>query len=118
MDAINALSVDLEEYFQVSNFDGVIPRESWDGLPSRVGGATERLLDLFDRTESRATFFVLGWVAERQPGLVRAIAEYKDGRRGGNVMAAFATPLTDADIKMLARLYADQEGLHTPVAGE
>jgi polysaccharide deacetylase family protein (PEP-CTERM system associated) len=75
MDALNALSVDLEEYFQVSNFDGVIPRDSWDGLASRVGDSTRRLLDLFDRTGSRSTFFVLGWVAERHPGLVRTIAD-------------------------------------------
>ncbi len=75
MEVLNALSVDLEEYFQVSNFDGVIPRDRWDGLPSRVGDATARLLDLFDRTQSRATFFVLGWVAERHPELVREIAD-------------------------------------------
>ncbi len=75
MDALNALSVDLEEYFQVSNFDGVIPRDSWDGLDSRVGDATRRLLDLFERTGSRSTFFVLGWVAERQPALVREVAD-------------------------------------------
>lgn len=74
MDAINALSVDLEEYFQVSNFDRVIARRSWDTLPSRVADSTRRLLDLFDRTECRATFFVLGWVAERHGGLVREIA--------------------------------------------
>ncbi len=75
MDALNALSVDLEEYFQVSNFDGVIPRDEWDGLDSRVGDSTRRLLDLFERTGSRSTFFVLGWVAERQPKLVREVAE-------------------------------------------
>lgn len=72
---LNALSVDLEEYFQVSNFADVIDRKSWDGLPSRVTDATHGLLDTFDRTGSQATFFVLGWVAERQPGLVREIAE-------------------------------------------
>ena len=71
----NALSVDLEEYFQVSNFDGVIPRDGWDALPSRVEAATHRLLDLFDASGHRATFFVLGWVAERQGALVRTIAE-------------------------------------------
>ncbi len=70
----NALSVDVEEYFHVSNFEGVIDRESWDALPSRVAEATQRLLDLFDETGSRATFFVLGWIAERQPALVREIA--------------------------------------------
>ncbi len=70
----NALSVDLEEYFQVSNFDGLIPRDRWPSIPSRVGDATRRLLDLFDETGQRATFFVLGWVAERHPGLVREVA--------------------------------------------
>ena len=72
---LNALSIDLEEYFQVSNFSAVIDRDSWSGLPSRVCDATHRLLDTLDRTETRATFFVLGWVAERQPDLIRALAE-------------------------------------------
>jgi polysaccharide deacetylase family protein (PEP-CTERM system associated) len=72
---LNALTVDLEEYFQVSNFERLIDRESWDALPSRVVGATHRLLDAFDETDNTATFFVLGWVAERQPALVREIAE-------------------------------------------
>ena len=71
--ATNALSVDVEEYFQVANFDGVIARERWDQLPSRVRGATERLLDAFEAHGARATFFVLGWVAERQPELIRAL---------------------------------------------
>jgi polysaccharide deacetylase family protein (PEP-CTERM system associated) len=70
----NALTVDLEEYFQVSNFDKLIDRADWESLPSRVGDSTARLLDLFDSTESRATFFVLGWIAERHPALVREIA--------------------------------------------
>ncbi len=72
---LNALSIDLEEYFQVSNFSAVIDRASWAGLPSRVCDATHRLLDTLDRTSTRATFFVLGWVAERQPALIRALAE-------------------------------------------
>ena len=72
---LNALTVDLEEYFQVSNFDAVIDRGRWDALPSRVGEATARLLDRFERAGSSATFFVLGWVAERQPALVREIAK-------------------------------------------
>ncbi len=71
---LNALSVDLEEYFQVSNFTKSIARSSWESLPSRVRGATARLLDAADATGNRATFFVLGWVAERHPDLVREIA--------------------------------------------
>jgi hypothetical protein len=68
--SLNALSVDLEEYFQVSNSAGVIERKKWADLPSRVGAATHPLLDSFDTTASRATFFVRGRVAERHPGLV------------------------------------------------
>jgi len=71
---LNALSVDLEEYFQVSNFERVIDRGTWPTLPSRVVASTESLLSAFDETGSRATFFVLGWVAEREPGLLRDIA--------------------------------------------
>lgn len=72
---LNALSVDLEEYFQVSNFERVIDRETWPALPSRVAASTHKLLDAFDETGSQATFFVLGWVAEREPALVREIAD-------------------------------------------
>lgn len=71
----SALSVDLEEYFQVSNFDHLISRTDWDSLPSRVEGATLRLLDAFEEYDQRATFFCLGWVADRHPGLVRTIAD-------------------------------------------
>jgi polysaccharide deacetylase family protein (PEP-CTERM system associated) len=71
---LNALSVDLEEYFQVSNFTRLIERSRWESLPSRVRDATQRLLDAADATGNRATFFVLGWVAERHPELVREIA--------------------------------------------
>jgi len=73
--ALNALTVDLEEYFQVSNFDKLIDRADWDAKPSRVIEPTRRLLDLFDETESRATFFALGWIAERNPKLLREIVD-------------------------------------------
>ena len=71
--ATNALSVDVEEYFQVSNFERILDRRGWDALPSRVVPSTVRLLDLFDEAGARATFFCLGWVAERHPGLLREI---------------------------------------------
>jgi polysaccharide deacetylase family protein (PEP-CTERM system associated) len=67
--------VDLEEYFQVSNLASVVDRADWAVLPSRVADSTRRLLDLFESTSSRATFFVLGWVAERNAKLVREIAD-------------------------------------------
>jgi polysaccharide deacetylase family protein (PEP-CTERM system associated) len=72
---LNAISVDVEEHFQVTGFEGVVSRDAWDRSPSRVEDNTSRLLDLFDELEVSATFFVLGWVAERHPGLVRRIAE-------------------------------------------
>ena len=71
---VNAMSVDVEDYFQVSAFDAVVSRASWDSRESRVVGNTRRLLDLFDREGVKATFFVLGWVAERFPALVGHIA--------------------------------------------
>jgi polysaccharide deacetylase family protein (PEP-CTERM system associated) len=72
---LNAMSVDVEDYFQVSAFDGVVPRATWDQLDSRVVVNTNRLLELFGQTSVTATFFVLGWVAERFPALVREIAD-------------------------------------------
>lgn len=71
----NALSVDVEDYFQVSAFEGVIPRDEWSQRSLRVADNTYRLLQLFDDYGVKATFFTLGWVAERAPELVRAIAE-------------------------------------------
>ena len=70
---INALTFDVEEYFHAEAFAGVVRPEEWPGLESRVVGATERILDLLAGTSTRGTFFVLGWVAQRHPGLVRAI---------------------------------------------
>ncbi len=71
---LNAMTVDVEDYFHVSVFDGLIPRNHWSELPSRVTANTERLLEIFDESGVRATFFVLGWVADRFPKLLRRIA--------------------------------------------
>jgi polysaccharide deacetylase family protein (PEP-CTERM system associated) len=70
----NALTFDIEEYFHAEAFARAIRPESWPGLPSRVVHTTERLLDILDYADARATFFVLGWVAERYPTLVKDIA--------------------------------------------
>src|SRR2546427_9393958 len=67
-------TVDVEEYFQVSAFEPYLPRERWDDLDSRVALGVDRLLDLLARHSAGATFFVLGWVAERHPEVVKAIA--------------------------------------------
>jgi polysaccharide deacetylase family protein (PEP-CTERM system associated) len=72
---VNAMSVDVEDYFHVSVFDGIVPRSQWDSMESRVVRNTERLLDVFDEFEVRSTFFVLGWVGERHRQLVEAIAK-------------------------------------------
>ncbi len=69
----NALTVDVEEHFQVAAFEGQIAREAWDGHDSRVSANTNRVLDVFAAQGVRGTFFVLGWVAERHPGLIRRI---------------------------------------------
>ena len=71
---VNALSVDVEDYFQASAFDRVVSRQTWATLDSRVVSNTQRLLDLFDETGVKATFFTLGWIAAHHAGLVRDIA--------------------------------------------
>ena len=70
----NALSFDVEDYFQVAALAGAVDRKAWDAQPSRVDANTARLLALLDKRGARATFFVLGWIAERHPGIVRSIA--------------------------------------------
>ncbi|MEA1013570.1 XrtA system polysaccharide deacetylase [Sphingosinicella sp. LY1275] len=72
---LNALSVDVEDWFQVGAFETVIDRSDWDGLESRVERNGAAVLDLFDRAGVKATFFTLGWVAERFPALIRRAAE-------------------------------------------
>ena len=71
---LNAMTVDVEDYFHVSVFERTVPRANWATMESRVVANTERLLDLFDEHAVRGTFFVLGWVAEHYPSLVRSIA--------------------------------------------
>lgn len=66
-------TVDVEEYFQVSAFERHVPRSSWAARQSRIVGQVERLLDLLDRYQTRATFFVVGWVAARQRALIRSV---------------------------------------------
>jgi polysaccharide deacetylase family protein (PEP-CTERM system associated) len=70
---VNALTIDVEDYFQVSAFSGTIERAQWDNLECRVDQNTNRLLDLLAKHSVNATFFTLGWVAKRYPSLVRRI---------------------------------------------
>jgi polysaccharide deacetylase family protein (PEP-CTERM system associated) len=71
---VNAMTVDVEDYFHVSAFDSIVSRAGWDGFDSRVVANTDRMLEVFDQAGVRATFFVLGWVADKCPALIRRIA--------------------------------------------
>jgi polysaccharide deacetylase family protein (PEP-CTERM system associated) len=79
---INGLSVDVEDWFQVGAFEKVIDRAGWDALEHRVERNTHVVLDLFEAAGVKATFFTLGWVARRQPALIRRIVE------GGHELAS------------------------------
>jgi polysaccharide deacetylase family protein (PEP-CTERM system associated) len=70
----NALTIDLEDYFHVGAYAGRVRLEDWDTYPSRVAQNTDRLLELLDQHACRATFFVLGWVAEKKPEVVARVA--------------------------------------------
>jgi polysaccharide deacetylase family protein (PEP-CTERM system associated) len=70
----NMMTVDVEDYFQVSGFESVVPRTSWSSFETRVEASTDRVLGLLADANVRGTFFVLGWVAEHHPQVVRRIA--------------------------------------------
>ena len=75
MRVVNALTVDVEDYFHVEAFAGVISPDRWNGYPMRVESNTREILKMLGHRRIRATFFVLGWVADRCPGLIREILE-------------------------------------------
>jgi polysaccharide deacetylase family protein (PEP-CTERM system associated) len=115
----NALTVDVEDYFQVSALAPYVPRDQWDLIPCRIERNVDRLLDMFSSTGARATFFTLGWIAERYPGLVRRIVSegHELASHGfGHLRASDQTPneLMD-DIARAKRTLEDVSG--TPVHG-
>jgi polysaccharide deacetylase family protein (PEP-CTERM system associated) len=114
-----ALSVDVEEYFQVWAFSGAVKRSSWDGFALRADAATRRLLDLFDAADAKATFFVLGWIAERAPGLIREITArgHEIASHGYDHVKVFDQTPTEfrADAEKTKRLIEDAAG--APVRG-
>jgi polysaccharide deacetylase family protein (PEP-CTERM system associated) len=73
MPPLNAFTVDVEDYYHVTAFERSISRSDWEGYDSRVTDNTLRILDLLDRHDTKATFFVLGWIAQRRPELIREI---------------------------------------------
>jgi polysaccharide deacetylase family protein (PEP-CTERM system associated) len=70
----NYFTVDVEDYFQVAAFEKVVPATSWDGYVARVEQNTGKILHLLDKYGVKGTFFIVGWTAERFPGMVKAIA--------------------------------------------
>ena len=79
---VNALTIDVEDYFQVSALAPYIPREDWDRKDCRVEHNVDRILRLLDEHGAKATFFTLGWIAERHPQVVRRIVD------GGHELAS------------------------------
>jgi polysaccharide deacetylase family protein (PEP-CTERM system associated) len=112
---VNAMSVDVEDYFQVSAFERHIDRKDWDGIRCRVPDNLARILDLFESRGVRATFFTLGWVAERFPGLIREVAE-----RGHEVASHgfFHQRVTDLDPDAFRRDVARTKALLEDITGE
>jgi len=72
---LNALTIDVEDYFQVNAFSRHIKREDWGNFPLRVADNTRRILAMLDEFNVKATFFILGWIAEREQGLVKEIRQ-------------------------------------------
>jgi polysaccharide deacetylase family protein (PEP-CTERM system associated) len=72
---VNALTIDVEDYFQVSAFESHVPRSQWESMPCRVERNVERILELLHAGHARATFFTLAWIARRFPAMVRRIVD-------------------------------------------
>jgi len=116
---VNAMTVDVEDYFHVEAFARTINRRDWDGLPCRVERNTDKLLEEFAAAGVKATFFTLGWVAERHPALVRRIVDQgHELASHGNVhmRADKQTPAEfRADVRQAKRTLEDAGG--APVRG-
>lgn len=97
----NAMSVDVEDYFQVYAFAHCIPRADWDTIPSRVEPCVDRILERFAAAGTHATFFTLGWIAERHPSMVRRIVA------AGHELASHGYDHTRADAQDPTAFRAD-----------
>ncbi len=115
----NALTIDVEDYFQVSAFAPHIDRTAWDSTPCRVERNIDRILQLLDEHEAKATFFTLGWLAQRYPRIVRAISArgHEIASHGqAHLRASDQSPAEfDNDIRGAKRLLEDTAGI--PVTG-
>lgn len=117
--SVHCLTFDLEEHFQVSRFDSPIRRRHWGSFESRVASNTCRLMEILARHQTRATFFVLAWVAERHPGLIKHIAdcghEIASHGYGHELVTAQTPELFRADVRKAKRILEDLTG--APVQG-
>ncbi len=111
----NAMTVDVEDYFQVQAFATCIDRESWNRIPCRVEANMDRILAQFSEAGVKGTFFTLGWIAERYPQIVRQIVAaghelashgYGHARADGQTPEVFA-----ADVRHAKALLEDQGGV-------
>lgn len=113
------MSVDVEDYFQVWAFSGIVRRADWDRIPLRIEEATRRALDLFDQHGAKATFFTLGWIGERCPALVREIVarRHEIASHGYDHTKAFDQTAEEfrADVVRTKRILEDAAG--APVIG-
>jgi polysaccharide deacetylase family protein (PEP-CTERM system associated) len=111
----NALSVDVEDWFQVGAFETVIDRKDWDSLECRVERNTDAVMALFDEAGVKATFFTLGWVAERYPALIRRIVdaghEIASHGYGHDRVFTFKPAQFSADLLRSRKLIEDAAGV-------
>ena len=111
----NAMTVDVEDYFQVQAFAGIVPRTAWDGFAPRVEGNMARILDKFAASGVRATFFTLGWVAERNPAMVRRILaeghELASHGYGHQLVHTLTADEFRADVRRARRILEDIGGV-------
>ncbi len=115
---LNALSVDVEDWFQVGAFETAIARGDWDSLPQRVERNGHAVLDLFEQAGVKGTFFTLGWVAARYPALMRRIVDagHEIASHGWDHVRVFTmTPsLFQADLQR-ARIAIEDASGHAPI---
>lgn len=116
---LKVMTVDVEDYFQVAAFDKQISPEQWGNYPLRVESNTHRILDMFAQTGAKATFFTLGWVAERLPALIHRIVQegHELGSHGFGHQKAFLQSRKDfeSDVRSSKHLLEDLSG--QPVLG-
>jgi polysaccharide deacetylase family protein (PEP-CTERM system associated) len=109
-----AMSIDVEDWFQVENLKGAVPRGSWNERELRVERNTERMLDMLAGREVRGTFFVLGWVAEKLPALIRRIAaeghEIASHGYGHDLVYSLSRDAFRSDVERSVRLLEDIGG--------